>query len=108
MARLTADDPAPPRADAVRMRDWSPLLEMLTVVADRQAELIQAIIASQGGKPPKIAPLPRPKTAMDKINNPHKQHMRVLSKVMIEQPDGTVISALDANQGRMALPQVPA
>lgn len=87
------------------MRDWSPILEMLTVIADRQADTIQAVIAAAGGKPPKIKPMPRPKTAMDKARDPRRQHQKILSKVMIQQPDGSVISALDASRRRMpALP----
>lgn len=87
------------------MRDWSPVLEMLTVIADRQADVVQAVIAAAGGKPPKIKPLPRPKTALDKARDPRLQHQKILSKVMIQQPDGTTISALDVSRRRMpALP----
>jgi hypothetical protein len=94
-----------PGKSSVNMRDWSPLLEMLTVIADRQADIIQAIIASQGGKPPKIRPLPRPKTAIEKLSDPRLQHQKILSRVMIQQPDGSVVSAADAGRARMpALP----
>jgi hypothetical protein len=106
MARQAAGRPAP-KGDAVRMRDWSPLLEMLTLIADRQADVVQAVIAAAGGKPPKIKPLPRPKTAMDRINSPRKQHEKILSKVMIQQPDGSVVSALDASKRRMPALTLP-
>lgn len=89
------------------MRDWSPLLEMLTVIADRQADIIQAVIAVQGGKPPKIRPMPRPKTAADRINNPRRQHERILSKVMIQQPDGSQVSAAEASRNRMPVLPLP-
>jgi hypothetical protein len=99
LAAAAAKNPGP-RVDAVRMRDWSPQLELLTLIADRQADLVQAIIAVNGGKPPKIKPLPRPKTATDKARDPRLQHEKILSKVMIQQSDGTAVSALDAHRRR--------
>jgi hypothetical protein len=95
LAERAINDP-PPKGDPVRMRDWSPVLEMLTLIADRQGDIVQAIIAAQGAKPPKIKSLPRPKTALDKLRDPRRQHQRILSKVMIQQPDGSVLSAAEA------------
>lgn len=98
-----ADDK--PKAAAVRMRDWSPEMEILVAAVDRLGEVVQAVVAAQGGKPPKIPPLPRPKTATDKLRDPRKQHQKILSKVMITQPDGTVISAAEmAQRAPRALP----
>jgi hypothetical protein len=77
------------------MREWSPELEMLAAIADRVGEVIQAVIAAQGGKPPKIAPMTRPRTASDVLNDPRRKHQRVLAKVMIAQPDGSVVSAAE-------------
>lgn len=107
LAAQAAEQPPAPGASAVRMREWSPLLEMLTVIADRQADLIQAVIAAAGGKPPKIKPLPRPKTALDRLRSPRKQHEKILAKVMIQQPDGSVVSALDASKRRMPALSLP-
>jgi hypothetical protein len=88
------------------MRDWSPLMEAMAVQIDRLGDVVQAIIAAQGGKPPAIKPFPRPKTAADKLRDPRRQHQKVLSKVMIAQPDGSVRSAAEAAAGRrpMRLP----
>jgi hypothetical protein len=100
-------DPAP-RGDPMRMREWSPELEILTAMADRLGDVIQAVIAAQGGKPPKIKPMPRPKTAVEKLRDPRRQHRRTLSKVMIQQEDGTVLSAAEmAGARRGAMPMLP-
>jgi hypothetical protein len=89
------------------MRDWSPEMEVLVAAVDRLGEVVQAVIAAQGGKPPKIPPLGRPKTATDKLRDPRKQHQKILSKVMITQPDGSVISAAEMAQRRRSLPSLP-
>lgn len=89
---------APPeKGPAMRMRDWSPQLEMLAVLTDRIGEVIQAVIAAQGGKPPRITPIPRPKTAADKLKDPRRQHHRILSKVMLTRPDGSVVPATEGS-----------
>lgn len=105
MAEQVAKMP-PPKDNGVRMRYWSPELEMLALVIDRQGEIIKAIIAAQGGKPPKIPPMPRPKTAMDDLRDPRKQHQRILAKVMIQQEDGSLVSAADAAARQRAGPSM--
>jgi hypothetical protein len=82
------------------MRDWSPELEALYALMDRLGDVVQAVIASQGGKPPRIKPMPRPRTATDELNDPRRQHMKILSKVLITQPDGSVVSAAEQAQRR--------
>jgi hypothetical protein len=99
LAEQALKNPAP-KADPVRMRDWSPLMEAMAVQIDRLGDVVQAIIAAQGGKPPKIKPFPRPRTAADKLRDPRRQHQKVLGKVMIAQPDGTVRSAAEIAAGR--------
>lgn len=83
------------RGRTVRMRDWSPELEMATVMADRLGDAIQAIIAVQGGKPPRISPLPRPRTAVEKLTGPEAQARKVLARVRLTRADGTTYSPLD-------------
>ncbi len=90
------------------MRDWSPEMEILVAAVDRLGEVIQAVIAAQGAKPPKIAPMPRPKTATEKLRDPRRQHQKILSKVMIAQPDGSLVSAAEMAQRRRSLPGLPA
>lgn len=80
------------------MRDWSPELEALYLHVDRLGEVIQAVVAAQGGKPPKIRPMPRPRTAADELKDPRKRHQQILAKVLIQQPDGSVITAAEQAQ----------
>jgi len=107
LARQASKNPDPPKAAVMRMRDWSPELEAIATAIDRIGEVVQAVIAVQGGKPPKISPFPRPKTATDKLNDPRNQHKKILSKVMITQPDGSVISAAEMAQRRRNMPAMP-
>jgi hypothetical protein len=84
------------KAPAVRMRDWSPLMEAMASQIDRLGDVVQAVIAAQGGRPPQIAPFPRPKTAWEKLrDDPRREHFRVLSKVAIQQEDGSYRLAVD-------------
>lgn len=82
-------------SSSVPMREWSLQMEALATMIDRLGDVVQAVIAVQGGKPPAIKPFPRPKTASDKLNDPRRQHQKNLSKIMIQQPDGTVLSAAE-------------
>lgn len=107
LAEEVAKHPDQPKAPAMRMRDWSPELEALATAIDRIGEVMQAVIASQGGKPPKIAPFPRPKTASEKLRDPRKQHQKILSKVVIAQPDGSLVSAAEMAQRSPVLPNLP-
>lgn len=45
---------------------WSPEVEYLAGVVDRLGEVVAAVVASAGNKPPRIKPLPRPKSAFDR------------------------------------------
>jgi len=65
---LAARD-TPAVGDRARMplSQFSPELEMATNVFDRLGELIQAVTAAAGARPPKIAPYPRPRTAADRV-----------------------------------------
>lgn len=97
----------PPKGDAIRMRDWSPLMEAMATQIDRLGDVVQAVIAAQGGKPPKIKPFPRPSTAADELRSPQHQHKRILSKVMIQQPDGSAKSAAEIAAARRRGPRLP-
>ncbi len=62
LARMPQRDGVPSR----RMREWSPEVELLSVLGDRIAELIQAVGATKGAKPRQVRALPRPVTAMQR------------------------------------------
>lgn len=71
-AILNADDGRPQHA-VRRISDYSPEVEMLTLIADRLAENTQVLLASRGGKPRKLPPLPRPVTAVEKARTRRRQ-----------------------------------
>lgn len=59
------DEDAPARAP--RITEFGPTNQLLTAVYDRLGEVIAAIVASAGGKPPPVRPSPRPETAADRL-----------------------------------------
>lgn len=107
IAEQILDRPETVKAPAVRVRDYSPELEALITIQDRLGDVVQAVIAATGSKPPKIKPQPRPVTAVERIREKHrfKQHRRTLSLVMIEQPDGSTRSLADIKPA--PLPALP-
>jgi len=56
-----------PAEPAPLLRDWTPAVDMLAGVVDRQGATISSIYAAQGVKPPKIRPLKRPETAFERL-----------------------------------------
>ncbi len=52
----------------IPLTEWSPEMEALAAVVDRLAEVISAVVQSQGGKAPQIRPYPRPVTAADRAH----------------------------------------
>lgn len=53
-------------APEIPLTEWTPETEALAAVVDRLAEVINAVVQSQGGKPIAIKPYPRPQTASDR------------------------------------------
>lgn len=89
---LSRDENVKPKGNRPRISEWSPELEKITEVVDRLGEVMQAVVASNGGKPPKIRPQPRPRTAIDRMRERkrYEHHRKVVSRVLIERPDGTL------------------
>jgi len=50
-----------------RLSEFTPEVEVLSTLADRMVELINVNVASRGGKPRKVPPMPRPVTAVQKV-----------------------------------------
>lgn len=55
--------PAPSPA----LEDWSPEVNEIVKLSDRVNELIAAVIASAGQRPPRVYPAPRPQTAYTRL-----------------------------------------
>lgn len=71
-AILTADDGKPRKATR-RISEFSPDVELLSLLNDRVAELIQVTVATRGGKARKVTPMPRPTTAVEKVRARRRQ-----------------------------------
>lgn len=83
------------RGAAPRVSEWSPEVERLTDIVDRLGEVVVAVVASQGGKPPRIRPTPRPRTAIDRLRERkrYEHHKKTVARVLIQQPDGSTVPA---------------
>lgn len=83
LARRTADtEPeAKPRA---RMSEWTAEREALADISDRLTDVIRAIVASTGNKPPNIPRSVRPVTAADRIRREHSKarHLSLVERLL--------------------------
>jgi hypothetical protein len=82
-AILRADDGKEKTARR-RMSEWSAEAELLSTVADRIAELIQATYSSRGVKPPVFTPSPRPETALERAryHDRVRRHRELVARVL--------------------------
>ena len=78
------DQPARPP----RVAEWNPLRAELANITDRLAELIGAVIAVNGGKPPQLQPRPRPVTALDRVRHTlrEEQHNALVLRLLPNGP----------------------
>jgi len=63
---------------------WSPEVEYLAAVVDRLGEVIQAVVSTvPKAKPPRIKPLPRPKTAFERARERRawRRHAALVAEV---------------------------
>jgi hypothetical protein len=74
----------PPEPAGPRLSEWSPELAALTAIQDRLGEVIAAVIAAAGGRPPRLRPSPRPKTAADRVRLQQRQerHLALVARVL--------------------------
>lgn len=56
-----------------RLSEYDAVVEMLSLLADRIAELIGTVAASRGIKPRKIPPAPRPVTALERLRKRRRE-----------------------------------
>lgn len=75
------------------LRDWTPTVDMLAGVVDRQGSTISSIFAAQGVKPPKIRPLKRPETAFERLyrqleeREKQRVHESIIAAVLPDQSE---------------------
>lgn len=79
--KLSRDQPKPPKR---RMSEWSVEVELLSTAVDRITELIQTVAASHGAKPSRVTPQPRPRTAMERVEERERvrKHRSVVARVL--------------------------
>ena len=67
-----------------RMADWSPEVELLTVLGDKISELTLTVAASAGVKPGRLQPLPRPALAVDRLRRQRSRakHAALVARVL--------------------------
>ncbi len=82
---IDGGQPAPPKR---QMREFTPEVELLSVIADRLAELAQVVVASKGGKPHPVRPMPRPVTAAQRLRARKRKrtHQSLVSRMLPNQP----------------------
>ncbi len=84
LAEQIADEPDSKTLPTRQMRDWTPVVELLSVIADRIAENTQVVAATAGAKPHRIEPMPRPGSALERVRE-HKRrthHRKVVAMVL--------------------------
>ncbi len=66
------------------MSEFSAEVELLSVIADRLAELTQTVAATAGAKPHRIKPMPRPQTAMDRVQKRRRlrKHQSLVARLL--------------------------
>lgn len=88
--RLALEPPPTDTSPRRRMSEYNAEVEMLSLLADRIAELIGTVAASRGIRPRKIPPAPRPVTAMERVRQRrrHATHRYLVSKLLPHKADG--------------------
>lgn len=85
-----AENQPEPKADedksptGPRLKDWSPEVDAIAKLADRVNTLIQAVIAVQGGKPPKLPLMDRPITAAERVARRREQEKLMANHEMFK------------------------
>ncbi len=65
--RIVAEAEKSGKSDAgPSLEDWTPEAPYLAAAVDRLGEVVAALVGLGGRKPPKVHPLPRPRTAIDR------------------------------------------
>lgn len=59
-----------------RLSEFDPMVERLTDLYDRMGDLIAAVVAAAGAKPPKVQRAPRPETAAERLRKARDQRQR--------------------------------
>lgn len=82
---LAAQELPPSRGP--RLSEWTPDVARLTDIYDRLGEVVGAVIAAAGGKPPKLPPAARPRTELDRLEARARRarHVSLVAEVKAAQ-----------------------
>ena len=80
--RVAAGEQA--EASPPRVAEWDSHLAELTYIADLLARMLDATVAGNGGKPPRIASRPRPETEIDRARRRamRSQHEALVARLL--------------------------
>lgn len=78
------DDLRQPGKSAVSLAEYTPEVAALYDVIDRLGDVCAGLVGLGGGKPKRTKPVPRPKSAFERvaIENRRKQHQSLVSRVL--------------------------
>jgi hypothetical protein len=109
LAEQLLRQPASGGRAAAPMSQFSLELEMATNTYDRLGELIQAVTAAAGAKPPKIVAYPRPRTATDRVRARHARtkHRSLVARLLPNGPRPAPTRRVPAGGRRAAGDPVP-
>lgn len=81
---LAFEDKHPNAKPSRRVSDFTPEVDLLSTLVDRVGELTQAVVAAAGAQPRKVTPVPRPKTAVDRVRARRSlaKHRRLVARVL--------------------------
>jgi hypothetical protein len=81
---LAADTDNVPAPRPPRLTEWSPEVQALAATVDRLGDIVQVLIASNGGHAPKIPHYPRPVTASERIKQRRRldTHKALVARVL--------------------------
>lgn len=81
---LAASMDGDPQPRPPRLTEWSPEVQALATTVDRLSDVLCALIAANGGNPPKIPLYPRPVTAAERVKLRRRMlnHQALVARVL--------------------------
>lgn len=77
LERRRAAEGSASRPEPLPLAEYSPEVDATYHLTDRVGFLIDAVVASSGGTPPRITPIERPETAFDRVRKTVRYEIRL-------------------------------
>lgn len=83
-ARALLDRPPPESEISERWSDWSPERDALARIDDRLQDIARAVVSTNGGKPGRFQPAPRPSSALQRLRSQQRlmRHHELVARVL--------------------------